>query len=444
MTVLRLNKLSLENFRCFAQCEVEFHPDLTVLVAENGSGKTAVLDAVAIAMSQLVNAISKDEELLRISNDDVRLKLDPRANMVAQFPSSYRMHGTVNDTSVEWGGTVYVKRRETWPNYRTSKALKMEARHFLSDDAVLPLIGYYRTSRAFRNTAARQDYRRTSIRNITERVTAYADCFSSRSSTRAILSWFEQRYWEIAHPAFKESLSVNLALIAGVQAAANRVLEPAGWSDFEWNADLQTVTVRHRTQGRLPYFMLSDGVRTMLALVVDIARRCASLNPQLSDQAPVQTPGVLIVDEVDMHLHPRWQQQVLGLLQSAFPALQIIVSTHSPHVLSTVDKSSIRVFHIDGEDMRIETPSFQTKGVESADVLAVVMDVDPVPQLQETDDLRTYRALIEDGKDGTPEATALRARLDAHYGPASQVMVDCDRLIRFQQFRLRHEKPDRT
>jgi len=188
--------------------------------------------------------------------------------------------------------------------------------------------------------------------------------------------------------------------------------------------------------------MLSDGVRTMLALVADVARRCASLNPQLSDQASLQTPGVLIIDEVDMHLHPRWQQQVLGLLQGAFPALQIIVSTHSPHVLSTVEKSSIRVLRAEENEVSVETPLLQTRGVESADVLAAVMGVDPIPQVEESKKLSAYRALIEDGKSEGPDALTLRRHLVSHFGERHPVILECDRLVRFQQFRLRREKPD--
>lgn len=143
-----------------------------------------------------------------------------------------------------------------------------------------------------------------------------------------------------------------------------------------------------------------------------------------------------------MHLHPRWQQQVLGLLQSAFPALQIIVSTHSPHVLSTVDKSSIRVLHVGNGDVVIETPLIQTKGVESADVLATVMDVDPVPQLAESSALSAYRKLIEAGKAEGQEASDLRQRLIAHYGESHPVMLEADRLIRFQRFRLAKSRPE--
>ena len=100
-------------------------------------------------------------------------------------------------------------------------------------------------------------------------------------------------------------------------------------------------------------------------LVADVARRCASLNPSLSDQASIQTPGVLLIDEVDMHLHPAGSSSSRPA-PGRVPALQIIVTTHSPHVLSTVEKSSIRVLHIEDDEVMIETPLMQTRGVESS------------------------------------------------------------------------------
>jgi predicted ATP-binding protein involved in virulence len=161
------------------------------------------------------------------------------------------------------------------------------------------------------------------------------------------------------------------------------------------------------------------------------------LNPHLKENAARETPGVLLVDEVDMHLHPRWQQLIVGLLGKAFPSLQVVLSTHSPHVLSTVNKESIRVVRIEDGESEIETPEFQTRGVISADVLTAVMGVDPTPQVTEAELLRRYRALIEDGAAESAEAQQLRNTLNSHYGEKHPVIVDCDRLIRFQAFRAK-------
>lgn len=441
MNAIRLDKLALTNFRCFARCDISFHPELTVLVAENGSGKTAVLDATAQALSVLVNALNPQERIMRIDRGDVRLRMAEGRKMAPRLPTEYEAHCIVFDSVTTWKSTVKKYGKKVRPSTAHFKSAQQAAEKFLTEAAILPLFAYYGTGRLWSEHRLTEG-RRSSVTNVEERVAGYADSLTSASSFKDVSAWYEHRVEQTRNPAYRESLKLNLALLQGVDEAANKVLKPAGWSKIEWDNDDKVLTAEHEKQGRLPLFMLSDGVRTMLALVADVARRCASLNPQLSAKAPALTPGILIIDEVDMHLHPRWQQQVLGLLRDAFPALQIIVSTHSPHVLSTADRSSIRVLHIQDGDALVETPQMQTRGVESADVLAFVMDVDPIPQIQEAKDLSDYRALIEDGNSDGPNASKLRARLIEHYGERHRVMLECDRLIRFQQFRLRKLQPD--
>ena len=244
---------------------------------------------------------------------------------------------------------------------------------------------------------------------------------------------------ETGDPRFSRKLGENLALIEAVRNATRIVLGPTRWEELIWNSDHKRLDVKHPDYGLLPLSALSDGVRNMVALIADIARRCASLNPHLSEESARQTPGVLLIDEVDMHLHPRWQQLVIDLLRKAFPSMQMVLSTHSPHVLSTVGKESIRVIRLrDGRGV-IETPTLQTRGVESADVLSSIMRVDPVPELEEARWLRDYRALIEDGRADSEESRLLLSKLVSHFGESHPVLLDCKRLIRFQSFRLKRD-----
>ena len=90
------------------------------------------------------------------------------------------------------------------------------------------------------------------------------------------------------------------------------------------------VVVEHSENGRLPLSQLSDGVRNMVSLIADLAYRSVRLNPHLGEEAARLTPGILLIDEIDMHLHPRWQQLVVDLLQKTFSAMQMILTTHSP------------------------------------------------------------------------------------------------------------------
>ena len=147
MTVLRLDKLSLTNYRCFARCELDLHPELTVLVAENGSGKTAVLDAAAGALSVFVNTLYPHERVRGIDRSDVRLMRGQEHEMIPCLPTEYQAHGTVLDAPVTWGSAVRTYLDKVRPTTLNLKPLRLAAEGFRSDKAVLPLIAYYGTGR---------------------------------------------------------------------------------------------------------------------------------------------------------------------------------------------------------------------------------------------------------------------------------------------------------
>ena len=145
-----------------------------------------------------------------------------------------------------------------------------------------------------------------------------------------------------------------------------------------------------------------------------------------------------MIDEVDMHLHPEWQQLILGALTDAFPLIQFIITTHSPQVLTTVKRESIRVLAQDEDgNWSAAMPDEETKGVESATVLASVMGVDPVPNVPEAAELSRYRQMIQLRQQESVDAKDLRQKLDAHFGPRHHLMLDCDRMIRLAQFKAK-------
>ncbi len=112
---------------------------------------------------------------------------------------------------------------------------------------------------------------------------------------------------------------------------------------------------------------LSDGYRNMLALFLDFGRRLVQANPTWPN--PLEAPGILLIDEIELHLHPRWQQSVIPSLRSAFPDTQLIVSTHSPAVLTTVLREHIRLLASDHQFERLPD-DVGTYGAENSRVLA--------------------------------------------------------------------------
>ena len=122
--------------------------------------------------------------------------------------------------------------------------------------------------------------------------------------------------------------------------------------------------------------MLSDGLKITISMVADIAYRMAVLNPQLLDHILDETPGIVLIDEVDMHLHPEWQKRIMADLHYIFPKVQFIVTTHSPSVLANVTREHILLL----EDGEIYMPQQATYGRDVSTILQQMMKVEVRPK----------------------------------------------------------------
>jgi predicted ATP-binding protein involved in virulence len=158
---------------------------------------------------------------------------------------------------------------------------------------------------------------------------------------------------------------------------------------------------------------LSGGYGVMLALIVDLARRMAQADPHLGVDA-IDASGVVLIDEVDLHLHPRWQQRVLPDLLSAFPNIQFVVSTHSPQVLTTVQPNQIAPLERQAAKITAEAVT-SSYGAESGRLLQEILGVDqrpPEDRNEFTATLNRYSELVSADRGEEDEALELRRRLD--------------------------------
>ena len=119
---------------------------------------------------------------------------------------------------------------------------------------------------------------------------------------------------------------------------------------------------------------LSDGERSTLALVLDLTRRLAQANPEMTNPA-AEAEAVVLIDEIDLHLHPKWQRQIVRNLTAAFPRCQFIATTHSPQVIGEVEHDRIQII----SNGQVYSPT-HSYGVDSSRVLEEIMDADPRAQ----------------------------------------------------------------
>lgn len=459
---MKLESIRLQNFRLFTDVTCDLHPELTVFIANNGGGKTSILDAIRILFDTYLGAFPSGKgrgiKLVDVRTVVANGELPSKAQA---FPVEIHGHGSLvaDAAPISWRRALNTAKagttiKDARPLAQYAAALYARAAQNGSQQD-WPLLAYYGTGRLWNQkklTAGKMF-----ATGFDSRASAYIDCMEPASSYKYFLEWFAYAYRSVTQSKIRYMESTPGAtaqevishqsplspLVAAVQEAVNIVLAPTGWQNLWYSEMLSDVTMGHRDSGVLAASQLSDGIRNSLGMVADIAYRAVQLNPHLGAGAAKAAQGIVLIDEVDMHLHPSWQQVFLANLREAFPLIQFIVTTHSPQVLTSVDSACIRVLHqYDAEESGmletgIKHVTLQTKGVASSDLLAEIMGVDPVPDVPESRMLAEYHALIQQNQHAERDGKALRARLDAHFGPAHPVMLECDRMIRLQGFKQR-------
>lgn len=459
---MKLERMHLLNFRCFEDLTIEFHHELTVIVAENGAGKTALLDAVALGFGRFLSKLpgvkgqSTKESDLRVSKGERReryMRLAWEARTREDDPVVWS-GGRRRDAAITFAKIRSELARHETVAFRTDlKAIDQFALRLVQDEDegrafFLPVIAYYGTNRAIREEVQR----RRGFRKKFSRFEALEGSLDPDSRFRAAFEWFnamedEERREQVARKDF----DYRHPALQTVKDAIVRML-PAGVSNPRTETrPLRFVVDRLTPDGvtrTLRVGQLSDGYRVVLGLVMDLARRMAQANSRLGPDGmqvvnPLDLPAIALIDEVDLHLHPKWQQVILRDLRRTFPGTQFIVTTHSPQVLTSVDAACIRdlVYETDPNtgDSRtsIRPVTQQTLGVASSDLLAEIMKVNPIPDVKQARWVSDYHALIQQNLHTESEGRTLRRKLEAHFGAGHPVLREVERLVRLQSYKAR-------
>lgn len=486
---MKITYLKLTNYRCFGQIELSLHPELTVIVGANGAGKSSLLDSLIVALGSYLSKFDESEGNGFKQQDAHRLVSSTNSfEMISQYPicveaigewqypslsaeldalkgtglpSREQTHLEISPSSPHelllhsktasfvnvqeglrfqsWAQNAWYWRRELMgPKKNTTiKDSALLAKYGdwsqrtlrTSPDIILPVLGYYGTGRLW------------SLQKLTEsakhvlsasRTMGYRECLNPASSFKEFAYWFKQLSIAITNTIDLESQGIDShhgerlrELRSAVVDAINACLEQSDWCNLYYDAAEDQIQVKHNDGGVMPVALLSDGVRSVLALAADIAFRCCKLNGHLGTEAVKLTPGIVMIDELDLHLHPSWQQTIVPAFQKAFPQIQFIITTHSPHLLSTVPSECIRIL----QDGQILQPHIETEGEQSRAVLEDVFGVSAWPPMQIAAKLKDYLRLVDHQEYDTLEGKALRAELEDHYGKGHVELAMADIVI---------------
>ncbi|TLS82022.1 DUF2813 domain-containing protein [Photobacterium damselae subsp. damselae] len=384
---MKIKALTLKNFRGFKKFECSFRPGINVLVGLNGFGKSSLLDAITVAYGQFMSGFGTSTDRA-IRDNDIHLgKISTEEHgftMESQFPvviSAQSFGDYVDDFPLEWSRARNTQKSTgTKVPELTNVAKRLQKIVQNGGQPSLPVIACYGTDRLWK-----QSFETSSEMpklGKTSRLEGYRDWDKPSSGYKTFANWLYQETMASFEQLMKQQQqrmagnvvlnNIHEAHLNALQQAIDAVLEPSGWSNVHYSATEKQVVATHEVQGNVPISLLSDGVRNMIGMVADISRRAIQLNPQLGDHVIREAHGIVLIDEVDMHLHPQWQRSILGGLQKAFPNIQFIVTTHSPLVIS--DIKNVHVNLLDNSEKATQVPELY--GQDANSVLLEIMDTD--------------------------------------------------------------------
>lgn len=342
---MKIHHLEVRNFRAFEYRSFSFSDQFTLLIGDNCTGKTAVLNALSAAASPLI----QDLEEVPFDKDNVRCVRYTKGEVETiepQYPVELHCEGEVNGQPISWMWSLSHEegvqlslfgegesQKLSWFNFVVSPEIKrvswdLQDRVRSGQDVLLPLIAYYGTDRLW------LERKRTSVKRSKKtiepgsRMLGYKNCLQPGADPKPLLSWFKTM--EIASLQRNEPIGV----LEAAKVAISNCMED--WCTVTYDLLIDDLLATSIDGHTLPFRMLSDGVRNMLAMVADIAYRAAVLNPHLQQEAAEKTPGIVLIDEIDLHLHPKWQRRIVEDLRRTFPEIQFIATTHSPFIVQSL------------------------------------------------------------------------------------------------------------
>ena len=354
---MKITSLKLANVRAIELAEFRFQPGFNLIVGVNGVGKSTVLDALRICISRILPSTTQSRaKAMSFAISDIRngfpfleaeVSLTIGGDEFRFTRRQWREAFAADDVK-----NLEKLRREILDSDRLSDRARrllrdLEESHGVSDsDAFLPSKAGLKSAAGTAavapnglffstNRSEASNVRNAKSRTVGGKSAAYAEALVPRPMYVA---------------QFAEWMRVQEALAKEQRAAERhlRVLQSTAakflptYDNLRLSNEKSSRLIMNQGGFALDVAQLSDGERGVLALVLDVARRLSQANPTLDDPLK-EGHAVVLIDEIDLHLHPKWQRQIVRKLTTTFPRCQFIATTHSPQVIGEVEYGRIQI-----------------------------------------------------------------------------------------------------
>ena len=397
--------LRLTDLRAIKRAEFHFRPGFNLIVGVNGVGKTSVLDALSICLSAVTKQVNELRGQIKgFSSDDIR---SGAAGMIVECDVQIgeRKHSY-----------LLLKPRET------SIPQKTKSGQFFGEPPS-PVSGHDPDGRPL---AVLFSINRTVPSGRGPRKSAAAGGVTAALSDALLernLQLSEYVHWMESQESMRNENRARDRMLATCENAVRHFL--SGYANLRAGNEGDHLQLWiDRDSMTIPVQKLSDGERGILAIVLDLTRRFAQANPDFTDPAS-ETKAVVLIDEIELHLHPKWQRQIVHYLTETFPLCQFIATTHSPQVIGEVPREHIHIM----SDSDVHPPPYSF-GVDSSRVLEEIMDADP--RTTEVKELLSKVSQVI-GKERFDQARALVGQLVERLGHEDPEVIRLQTLLDFME-----------
>ncbi|MEA5553138.1 AAA family ATPase [Anabaena cylindrica UHCC 0172] len=416
---MKIQQLELQNFRCFEHKIFDFSDQFNVIIGDNGTGKTAFSDALRLIIGVFIYRLAEIRENTfqdksRIQDSDIRQVRNQKIE--CKLPVGLFCKSIINDISIQWSTTLiedngaYGRTPHLSPNLiQIVDSLREKVNN--SQKINLPLISYYGTGRLWTIKKEYQEYIDLKYSPIGHsRFWGYTESLDPRSNL--VIDWF--RFEEPEILLGQQSITIHQAI-----SNALYTCQIDNWIEMNYDSNEDTLVVKSRSGNSQHFTKLSDGVKNMLGMVADITYRAAKLNPHLGADVSKQTPGIVLIDEIDLHLHPKWQRRVVEDLKRTFPKIQFFATTHSPFIIQSLRDGEL--IDLNNSDL-IPAAEYENKYTEY--IMENVMHVPNTNRNERHQQMMNvaerYYQILENANNTSPEELEkLKTKLDELIEPYS-------------------------
>lgn len=376
--IMRIKNIEIENFRGFKHLKVDFpQSNLTVFIGVNGAGKTSILDGISMPLAGLIGEICYKPDF--ISNTLLYQSNSPFVykNRIMYGENSAKLHCELENEFGNYNWQCRIKKNVTsedttsednYSDFIHSVKSKLDANETIN----LPVFLYFNENKNHyhisENVKNNFNYQQLEM---------YRNAFHiNYTHFPAFFDWYNQAENIENEIRLNENDKYRLPELEAIRKAVVLFSEQFhGWhfDTFRVQRHPEKQFVLENKTQKIPFNALSNGEKSMFFLIADIARRLAIANPLRSN--PLLGKGIILIDEIELHLHPQWQFQILSSLTTVFPNLQFLTTTHSPLVISQVEQKDIFVL----DDFKIFNAVSDPKG---RDINTILEEIFETPRRQ--------------------------------------------------------------